>query len=98
MVRSFVGRCDPPSESAVRPASEHRQSRPARAYAEAMLRLRVLGALTGEADGRPVAMPSSERARALIGWLAWHRGNHPRAAVAGRLWPDATEAGAPANP
>ena len=62
-----------------------------------MLRLRLLGALTAEADGRPVAMPSSERARTLIGWLALHRGIHPRAAVAGLLWPDTPEAGARAS-
>jgi DNA-binding SARP family transcriptional activator/tetratricopeptide (TPR) repeat protein len=62
-----------------------------------MLRLRLLGALTVEADGRPVAMPSSERARALIGWLALHPGTHSRSAVAGRLWPDAPEASARAN-
>jgi hypothetical protein len=62
-----------------------------------MLRLRLLGTLTGENDGRPVTMPASERARALIGWLALHPGSHPRAAVAARLWPDSTEASARAN-
>ncbi|HEV7963513.1 MAG TPA: AAA family ATPase [Actinoplanes sp.] len=62
-----------------------------------MLRLRLLGALTGDLDGRPVAMPSSERARALIGWLALHPGTHPRASVAARLWPDAPEASARAS-
>jgi DNA-binding SARP family transcriptional activator/tetratricopeptide (TPR) repeat protein len=62
-----------------------------------MLRLRLLGALTGEADGRPVAMPAGERARALIGWLAVHPGSHPRAVVADALWPDASAASARAN-
>jgi DNA-binding SARP family transcriptional activator/tetratricopeptide (TPR) repeat protein len=62
-----------------------------------MLRLRLLGALTGDVDGRSLAMPSSERARALIGWLALHRGTHPRAGVAARLWPDAPDASARAN-
>ncbi|HET6532740.1 MAG TPA: AAA family ATPase [Actinoplanes sp.] len=62
-----------------------------------MLRLQVLGALTGEADGRPVGMPPSERARALIGWLALHPGIHPRAGLAARLWPDASEAAARAS-
>jgi DNA-binding SARP family transcriptional activator/tetratricopeptide (TPR) repeat protein len=62
-----------------------------------MLRLRMLGALTAEIDGRPLTMPSSERARALIGWLAVHRGNHPRSVVAARLWPDAPEASARAS-
>jgi DNA-binding SARP family transcriptional activator/tetratricopeptide (TPR) repeat protein len=62
-----------------------------------MLRLRLLGALTGEADGRPIAMPSSERARALVGWLALHRGTHPRTKVAGRLWPDVPDVSARAS-
>ena len=62
-----------------------------------MLRLRLLGALTGEADGRPVVMPSSERARALIGWLALHPGSHPRAGVAAGIWPDVPEASARAS-
>src|SRR4051794_12203966 len=62
-----------------------------------MLRLRLLGALTAELDGRPVTMPSSERARALIGWMALHPGRHPRSAVAARLWPDVPEAGARAS-
>jgi DNA-binding SARP family transcriptional activator/tetratricopeptide (TPR) repeat protein len=62
-----------------------------------MVRLRLLGALTAEVGGQPLAMPSSERARALIGWLAVHRGNHPRAAVAARLWPDVPAASGRAN-
>jgi DNA-binding SARP family transcriptional activator/tetratricopeptide (TPR) repeat protein len=62
-----------------------------------MLRLRLLGALTAEKDGRPLVMPSSERARALIGWLALHRGAHPRGVVAAQLWPDTPEASARAN-
>src|SRR3982751_1597302 len=62
-----------------------------------MLRLRLLGALTGEADGRPVAMPTGERARALIGWLAVHPGSHPRAVGAAALWPGGSTASARAN-
>src|SRR4051812_11449659 len=62
-----------------------------------MLRLRLLGVLTAEIDGRPVTMPSSERARALIGWMALHPGCHPRSTVAARLWPDAPTAGARAS-
>ncbi|MFI5894062.1 ATP-binding protein [Actinoplanes sp. NPDC051513] len=62
-----------------------------------MLRLRLLGALTVEADGRPLTMPSSERARALIGWLALHPGCHPRSTVAARLWPEVPEASARAS-
>src|SRR4051794_36545160 len=62
-----------------------------------MLRLRLLGALTAEIGGRPVTMPSSERARALIGWMALHPGCHPRSTVATRLWPDAPPGGARAS-
>jgi DNA-binding SARP family transcriptional activator/tetratricopeptide (TPR) repeat protein len=62
-----------------------------------MLRLRLLGALTAEIDGRPVTMPSSERARALIGWMALHPGCHSRSVVAARLWPDVPEGGARAS-
>jgi DNA-binding SARP family transcriptional activator len=62
-----------------------------------MLRLRLLGPVTAEDDGRPLAMPSSERARALIGWLGLHRGTHPRGVVAAQLWPDTPEASARAN-
>jgi DNA-binding SARP family transcriptional activator/tetratricopeptide (TPR) repeat protein len=59
-----------------------------------MLRLWLQGPLAGELDGRPVAMPTSDRARALIGWLALHPGRHPRSEVAARLWPDVPETSA----
>ena len=62
-----------------------------------MLRLRLLGALTAEIDGRPVTMPSSERARALIGWMALHPGCHARTTVAALLWPDVPQAAARAS-
>lgn len=53
-----------------------------------MLRLRIVGRLEAEVDGAVVAMPPSERACALIGWLALHRGRHPRGDIAAMLWPD----------
>src|SRR4051794_23049045 len=37
-------------------------------------------------------MPTSERARALVGWLALHPGLHPRVEVAAQLWPEAATA------
>jgi DNA-binding SARP family transcriptional activator/tetratricopeptide (TPR) repeat protein len=57
-----------------------------------VLRLWLCGRLAGELDGEPVSMPSSERAQALIGWLALHPGPRPRADVATRLWPETSEA------
>lgn len=54
-----------------------------------MLRLWLRGPLAGELNGEPLVMPASDRARALIGWLALHPGLHPRTEVAARLWPDA---------
>src|SRR5690349_10730875 len=62
-----------------------------------MLRLRLLDGLAGHLDGLPVAMPSSERARALIGFLALHRGPQPRSTVAARLWPEVPDASARAS-
>jgi len=57
-----------------------------------VLRLWLCGRLAGELDGEPVSMPSSGRARALIGWLALHPGPHQRADLATRLWPETPEA------
>jgi DNA-binding SARP family transcriptional activator/tetratricopeptide (TPR) repeat protein len=62
-----------------------------------MLRLWLRGALAGELDGQPIAMPSSERGRALIAWLALHPGSRPRLEAATCLWPDAAESSARAN-
>lgn len=53
-----------------------------------MLRVRVLGDLTIEVDGRTFEPPSSRRARALLGWLAVDRRMHPRSTLAARFWPD----------
>ncbi len=56
-----------------------------------MLEIRVLGELSARADGAPVELPPSARARALLAWLAVHPGLHPRSVLAGRLRPDALE-------
>ena len=53
-----------------------------------MLRVRVLGDLTIEVDGRTIEPPSSRRARALLGWLALDRRMHPRSTLGARFWPD----------
>ncbi|MEO7351716.1 MAG: AAA family ATPase [Marmoricola sp.] len=62
-----------------------------------MLRLRIVGRLEADVDGAAVAMPPSERARALVGWLALHPGPHPRGDVAAGLWPDVPPDRARAN-
>ncbi len=53
-----------------------------------MLRVCVLGPLAIEVDGAPVPVPTSLRARLLLGWLAVHPGLHGRSELAARLRPD----------
>src|SRR5919202_6832821 len=53
-----------------------------------MLRVRVLGELALELDGRPLEPPASKRARSLLGLLAVERRAHPRTQLASRFWPD----------
>src|ERR671929_1834663 len=62
-----------------------------------MLRVRLLGELQADVDGRPVQPPASRRAWSLLGWLALHPGEHPRASVAARFWPDVLDASARAS-
>lgn len=62
-----------------------------------MLRLWLRGSLAGELRGESLTMPTSERARALICWLALHPGAHARTELAARLWPDVTDASARAS-
>ena len=53
-----------------------------------MLRVKLLGALALEVDGRPLDLPASRRARSLLGLLAIERRTHPRGQLAARFWPD----------
>jgi DNA-binding SARP family transcriptional activator/tetratricopeptide (TPR) repeat protein len=53
--------------------------------------------MAAQLAGTPLALPTSERARALVAWLALHPGHHPRAVVAEQLWPDAGAESARAN-
>src|SRR4051812_29186799 len=62
-----------------------------------MLRVRLLGELEAEVDGRLVDAPTSRRAWSLLGWLALHPGEHPRASVAARFWPDVLDTSARAS-
>ena len=57
----------------------------------------LCGRFAREFDGVAVSMPASDRARALIGWLALHPGTHPRSYLAARLWPDVPDASARAS-
>jgi DNA-binding SARP family transcriptional activator len=62
-----------------------------------MLAVQLLGELTVEADGRPVAPPQSRRAWSLLAWLALHPGEHARGAVAARFWPEVLDSSARAS-
>jgi DNA-binding SARP family transcriptional activator len=62
-----------------------------------VLRVRVLGDLAVELDGTAATLPSSAKARAMLGWLALHPGMQPRSSVAARLWPDVLDASARAS-
>ncbi len=53
-----------------------------------MLRIRLLGEMTLEVDGRSLELPASRRARSLLGVLALERRSHPRGQLAARFWPD----------
>jgi len=53
-----------------------------------MLRIRLLGGLELEADGRAIEPPPGRPARALLAWLALNPGMHARSRVAAALWPD----------
>jgi DNA-binding SARP family transcriptional activator/tetratricopeptide (TPR) repeat protein/DNA-binding transcriptional ArsR family regulator len=56
-----------------------------------MLRLYTFGGLRVERDGQPLHLPT-QKARELIAYLVTFRDrSHPRAVVAGTLWPDLPE-------
>ena len=62
-----------------------------------MLRIRLLGELCLELEGRRLNAIASRRARSLLGWLAYHPGLHPRTRVAAVFWPDVLESSARAS-
>ena len=62
-----------------------------------MLRIRLVGELGLELDGRRIDPPASRRARSLLAWLAEHPGLHPRTRVAAVFWPDVLETSARAS-
>jgi DNA-binding SARP family transcriptional activator/class 3 adenylate cyclase/tetratricopeptide (TPR) repeat protein len=53
-----------------------------------MMRVRLLGEMTLEVDGRRLELPASRRARSLLGLLALERRTHSRGQLAARFWPD----------
>ena len=53
-----------------------------------MLRVALLGDLELELDGVRVDLPTSRRARSLLGLVALDRRLHPRPLLAARFWPD----------
>jgi DNA-binding SARP family transcriptional activator/tetratricopeptide (TPR) repeat protein len=59
-----------------------------------MLRIRVLGQLEVELDGKVIEPSGSRRAWALLGWMALNPGQHPRSVVAAALWPDVLDSSA----
>jgi DNA-binding SARP family transcriptional activator len=61
-----------------------------------VVRIRLLGELTVEADRRAVEVPAG-RTRSLLGWLALNRGSHRRSEVAARFWPDILDTSARAS-
>src|SRR5262249_36724149 len=61
------------------------------------LRIRLLGSVTIEIDGRPVAV-ASRKARALLGYLALREGTEvSRGVITGLLWGERSESQARAS-
>ena len=59
-----------------------------------MLRVRVLGPMRVELDGRAINPPASRRSWSLLAYLAIHPGPHRRGDVAARFWPDVLDSSA----
>ena len=62
-----------------------------------MLRIRLVGGLRLDLDGRTLETIASRRARSLLAWLAYHPGLHPRTRVAAVFWPDVLDSSARAS-
>lgn len=62
-----------------------------------MLRARLFGPLAVEVGGRPVPEIAGLRPRAVLAWLLLHPGQHSRARVAARFWPDVLDTSARAS-
>ena len=62
-----------------------------------MLRIRLLGELAVETSSGPVKLSGSWRARSLLAWLALNPGEHRRADIASRFWPEVLDSSALAS-
>src|SRR5258708_22694694 len=62
--------------------------------AAASISMRVLGEIAIDVNGHSVALPTSARAVALLGWLAIHGGPRARCEIASSLWPDVPDSSA----
>jgi DNA-binding SARP family transcriptional activator/tetratricopeptide (TPR) repeat protein len=62
--------------------------------AAASISMRVLGEIAIDVNGHGVALPTSARAVALLGWLAIHGGPRARSEIASSLWPDVPDSSA----
>lgn len=62
-----------------------------------MLRVRLLGGLEVDAGLAGARVPAGRPARLVLGWLAAFPGEHARAEVAARLWPDVLDSSARAS-
>jgi DNA-binding SARP family transcriptional activator/tetratricopeptide (TPR) repeat protein len=67
-----------------------------RLYAVSMVKIRLLGGLETELDGRGLALPPGKPS-SLFAWLALNRGMHARVELASRFWPDVLEASSRAS-
>ena len=62
-----------------------------------MLRVRLLGVLEVDAGAAGARVPAGRPARLVLAWLAAFPGEHARAEVAARLWPDVLDSSARAS-
>src|ERR1700749_2505153 len=73
------------------------RERPAMEGSWTMLEVRLAGDMTLRTEAGEMAPPSSRRARAVLAYLAFHPGPHPRGRLAARFWPDVLDESARAS-
>ena len=70
---------------------------PSSEYARPVLRIHAVRRFRVEVDGEDRTPAATDRAAALLAWLALNPGVHPRATVASCFWPDVLDASARAS-